>query len=133
VSTFCAPCAEATWVASEECAPQLLFGGHPLEPNHFDSGTLKGFGFLRIGEEIAGYGSKADYDGSLNDRAIGAAVSDVLGSLVNKLEERPWRTDVLKVEGRTVYISGGARQGLKPGDIMAVMQEGEKVVSAQRE
>jgi curli biogenesis system outer membrane secretion channel CsgG len=96
----------------------------------FFSATGTGEATTEAGE-IAGYGSKADYDSSLNDRAIGAAVSDVLGSLINKLEERPWRTDILKVDGRTVYISGGGRQGLKPGDTMSIMQEGDKVVSAQ--
>src|ERR1700689_860091 len=31
--------------------------------------------------EVAGFGSKADYDASLNDRAIGAAISDVHNEL----------------------------------------------------
>ena len=81
--------------------------------------------------EIAGYGSKADYDATLNDRAIAAAISDVQTALINKLEERRWRTDILKSDGRTVYMSGGARQGVKVGDTFAVMREGEKVKSAQ--
>ena len=34
--------------------------------------------------EIAGYGSRAEYDATLNDRAIGAAISDVIDKLVNK-------------------------------------------------
>jgi hypothetical protein len=81
--------------------------------------------------EIAGFGSKADYDGTLNDRAIGAAISDVQNALIAKLEERPWRTDILKVNGKQVFISGGARQGLKVGDSLAVMQQGETVSSKQ--
>lgn len=81
--------------------------------------------------EIAGFGSKADYDGTLNDRAIGAAISDVQNALIAKLEERPWRTDILKVNGKQVFISGGARQGLKAGDSLAVMQQGETVSSKQ--
>ena len=81
--------------------------------------------------EIAGFGNKADYDGSLNDRAIGAAISDVQNALISKLEERPWRTDILKVDGRQVYISGGARQGLNVGDKLAVLQQGETIKSAQ--
>jgi len=32
--------------------------------------------------------------------AIGAAISDVQNPLIAKLEERPWRTDILKVDGR---------------------------------
>lgn len=81
--------------------------------------------------EIAGYGSKADYDATLNDRAIAAAISDVQTALINKLEERAWRTDILKADGKTVFMSGGARQGIKAGDSFVVMREGEKVKSAQ--
>lgn len=81
--------------------------------------------------EVAGFGSRADYDGTLNDRAIGAAISDVQNALIAKLEERPWRTDILKISGRQVFISGGARQGLKSGDVLAVMQQGETVNSGQ--
>lgn len=81
--------------------------------------------------QIAGFGSKADYDASLNDRAIGAAISDVQNALVAKLDERPWRTDILKVDGRQVYISGGSRQGLKIGDTLPIMKSGETIKSAQ--
>ncbi len=80
---------------------------------------------------IAGYGSRADYDASLNDRAIGAAISDLMNSIVNKMSERPWKTDILKIEGAKAYISGGERQGLKVGDRVAVMREGQKVKSQQ--
>ncbi|WP_281661205.1 CsgG/HfaB family protein [Microvirgula aerodenitrificans] len=81
--------------------------------------------------QVAGFGSKADYDGSLNDRAIGAALSDVQTALMNKLDARPWRTDILKVSGRQLYISGGERQGLRVGGMLDVMHEGEKVKSGQ--
>ena len=81
--------------------------------------------------EIAGFGSKADYDATLNDRAIGAAISDVQNSLIAKLEERPWRTDILKVDGHQLYLSGGARQGIQVGDTLNVLKTGEKVKSGQ--
>ena len=80
---------------------------------------------------IAGYGSRADYDASLNDRAIGAAVSDVMNTVLAKLQERPWRSDVLKLDGRSLFISGGVQQGLKLGDRLRVMQEAEQVKSQQ--
>lgn len=80
---------------------------------------------------IAGYGSKADYDATLNDRAIGAAVSDMMNSIVNHLGDRPWTSDVLKAEGNQVYISGGERQGLKIGDQLEVMVQGQKIKSQQ--
>ncbi|WP_233236314.1 CsgG/HfaB family protein [Bordetella sp. LUAb4] len=81
--------------------------------------------------EIAGFGSKAGYDGTLNDKAIAAAISDLMGRLMDKLQERPWRTDILKVAGKDLYIAGGARQGLKVGDVLTVFQSGSKVKSAQ--
>jgi hypothetical protein len=55
----------------------------------------------------------------------------VQSDLISKLEERPWRTDILKVDGRQIYISGGLRQGLKVGDTLAILQQGETVKSSQ--
>ncbi|MGI4903542.1 MAG: CsgG/HfaB family protein, partial [Janthinobacterium lividum] len=81
--------------------------------------------------EIAGYGSRADYDGSLNDRAISAAISDVIGRMMTKLNERLWKTDILKAEGSTVYIAAGARQGIHAGDVLRVFRAGESVKSKQ--
>ena len=81
--------------------------------------------------EIAGYGSRAEYDATLNDRAISAAISDIVDKLVSKLEDRPWRTDVLDVQGPKVFISGGQRQGLKVGDSLVVMLPGKTIKSAQ--
>jgi len=81
--------------------------------------------------EIAGYGSRAAYDATLNDRAIGAAITDVIDKLVSTLEERAWRTDVLSIENGQVFISGGSRQGIKVGDTLKVMLPGQKVKSKQ--
>ena len=94
--------------------------------------TAKGTGTATVeAGEIAGYGSKAGYDATLNDKAIDAAVSDVLNTLIHKLEEREWRTDILKVDGKQVFISGGTHQGIKAGEVFAVMDRGEQVKSKQ--
>lgn len=81
--------------------------------------------------EVAGFGSRSEYDATLNDRAIAAAISDVIDRLVAKLTDRPWKTDVLEVQGQQVFISGGARQGLRAGDELQVMLAGQTVKSAQ--
>jgi curli biogenesis system outer membrane secretion channel CsgG len=81
--------------------------------------------------EIAGYGSRAAYDATLNDRAIAAAITDVIDKLVSTLEEKAWRTDILNIENGQVFISGGARQGIKVGDTLKVMSPGQKVKSKQ--
>ncbi|HEY4319340.1 MAG TPA: CsgG/HfaB family protein [Herbaspirillum sp.] len=80
---------------------------------------------------IAGFGSRADYDGTLNDKAISAAISDLLGRLVTKLEDRPWQTDILKVDGKQVFIAAGARQGLKIGDQLQAYKAGDKIKNPQ--
>lgn len=79
---------------------------------------------------VFGFGERAAYDETLNDRAIAAAISEVIDGLVGKLEERRWRSDVLQVRGDEVIIAGGARQGLAPGDRLLVLAAGERVKSA---
>jgi hypothetical protein len=81
--------------------------------------------------EIAGYGSRADYDATLNDKAIGAAITDVIDRLVSKLADRPWKTYVLDVQGPQVFIAGGKFQGLRPGDALVVMEAGKTIKSQQ--
>jgi curli biogenesis system outer membrane secretion channel CsgG len=81
--------------------------------------------------EIAGYGSRAEYDATLNDRAIAAAITDVIDKLISTLEEKPWRSDVLQVEGRQIFISGGKLQGINVGDTLRLMTPGKKVKSKQ--
>jgi hypothetical protein len=81
--------------------------------------------------EIAGYGSRAEYDATLNDRAIAAAISDVIDKLVSTLDERKWQTDILEARDGRVFVSGGSRQGIKVGDTLRVMAHGQKVKSKQ--
>jgi curli biogenesis system outer membrane secretion channel CsgG len=94
------------------------------------SGNGAGEARTEVGE-VAGFGSRSEYDATLNDRAIAAAISDVIDRLVSKLSDRPWRTDILEVKGPQVFISGGKSQGLKPGDELVVMEAGQTVKSAQ--
>ena len=81
--------------------------------------------------DVAGFGNAASYDSTLNDRAIAASISDVINNLIISLENRPWKTDVLKTEGDQVYIGGGKTQGIKEGDILFVMKKTEAVKSKQ--
>jgi hypothetical protein len=92
------------------------------------SGT--GVGTVQAGE-VAGFGSKAGYDSTLNDKAISAAISDLMTNVIQKLQERPWFTDILQVRGDQVLTSGGASQGLKVGDVLVVEAPGALVTSGQ--
>ena len=81
--------------------------------------------------EIAGYGSRASYDATLNDRAIAAAVSDVIDRLVSKLQDRSWQTAVLQIKGDQVFIGAGKAQGVRGGDVLAVLARGATVKNPQ--
>ena len=80
---------------------------------------------------IAGFGSRASYDGTLNDKAISQAASEVVSKLVTELSDRPWKTYFLSTEQGAVAISGGKSQGLKKGMRLAVLEEGKLVKSQQ--
>ncbi|MDR1275286.1 MAG: CsgG/HfaB family protein [Candidatus Accumulibacter sp.] len=78
-----------------------------------------------------GFGSRAEYDGTLNDAAIRQAVSEIVNRLSNELADRPWQTYILKMEGTRVYIGGGKSQGIRPGMAFSVQTRGERVKSPQ--
>jgi curli biogenesis system outer membrane secretion channel CsgG len=96
----------------------------------FYSGAGRGSASTEAGE-VAGFGSRAGFDATLNDRAIAAAVDDLVNNIISQLEDRPWRTDLLEVRGSQVFISGGSRQGLSIGSRFAVVRQGETVTSRQ--
>jgi curli biogenesis system outer membrane secretion channel CsgG len=81
--------------------------------------------------EVAGFGSRAGYDSTLNDRAIAAAIADTMTNVIRRLEERAWFTDVLRVDGSRVFITGGASQGIRPGSEFVVETAGDVVTSSQ--
>lgn len=81
--------------------------------------------------EVAGFGSQAGYDARLNDAAISSAISDLTSELIGKLSSRRWSTAILRVDADQIFVSGGARQGLKIGDRLAVETRGETVKSGQ--
>jgi len=80
---------------------------------------------------IIGIGSTAGFDATLNDKAISVAIEDMIEELVNTLSARTWRTDILAVEGSSVFISSGEKQGIRVGDKLKVMKEGRTIKSNQ--
>jgi curli biogenesis system outer membrane secretion channel CsgG len=78
-----------------------------------------------------GFGSRAGYDGTLNDAAIRQAVTDAVSRLAVEMKSRPWQTYILKTEADRVYIGGGKSQGIRPGMRFSVQSQGETVKSPQ--
>ena len=81
--------------------------------------------------ETAGFGSFSGYDRTLNDRAIAAAIVDLVDEIINELEARPWRTFLIAAEGPNLFLAGGKSQGIAPGDELLVMQRGKTLTSPQ--
>ena len=81
---------------------------------------------------VMGWGSAtAAYDGSLNDKAIDNAVSEVVNGIVTKMADQPWQTFILNKEGGSVVIAGGERQGIRVGDEFVVKTQGKKIKNPQ--
>lgn len=78
-----------------------------------------------------GFGSQASYDGTLNDAAIRLAVADAVNRLSVELNNRPWETFILKIEGKRLYLGGGKSQGIRPGMQFVALTKGERVKSPQ--
>ncbi len=66
-----------------------------------------------------------DIDKNLNQRALKSALKGLNKLLIAKLKERPWHTDILKIQGKQVFIASGKHQGVEPGDILAVMEQAD--------
>ncbi|OUS26520.1 curli production assembly protein CsgG [Gammaproteobacteria bacterium 45_16_T64] len=81
--------------------------------------------------QIAGFGSKASYDGTLNDKAINQAISESVNVFARTLLERKWHTYALSEEEGMLFIAGGKNQGLKQGMLFDVETEGRTIVSKQ--
>lgn len=78
-----------------------------------------------------GFGSKADYDGTLNDAAMRQAITDAVAKISAVVDKQPWTTYILKSEGGRVFIGGGKSQGIKEGMIFSVQTAGERIKSPQ--
>lgn len=82
-------------------------------------------------KETLGVGGKAGYDATLSDKAISAAISQLVENIINKCMDKPWRSYILSVEDGTYIISGGASQGLAANDRFNVYKKGKSVKNPQ--
>lgn len=82
-------------------------------------------------KETLGVDGKAGYDATLSDKAISAAISQLVENIINKCMDKPWRSYILSVEDGTYIISGGASQGLAANDRFNVYKKGKSVKNPQ--
>ena len=80
----------------------------------------------------AGMGTRAEHDGTLNDKAISAAISDAVNKIISTIQSRHWKTVILDVgDDSSIYISGGKSQGLRVGMKLLAESKGKNIKSAQ--
>ena len=82
-------------------------------------------------KQTLGLGGTAGYDATLSDKAISAALSQLVENIINKCMDKPWKSYVLSVEDGTYVISGGASQGLVVGDKFTLYKRGKTVKNPQ--
>lgn len=82
-------------------------------------------------KEVMGIGGQAGFDASLSDKAISAAISQLVENIINKCTDKPWKSYILAVEDGSYVISGGTSQGLAAGDIFNVYLKGKIVKNPQ--
>jgi hypothetical protein len=80
---------------------------------------------------VLGMGTTADYDATLNDKVISAAIAKLVSNIAENLLNKPWRSYILSVTDGSYIISGGTLQGIKEGDVFTVYKRGQKVNNPQ--
>ena len=84
-----------------------------------------------VDKRTLGLGTTADFDATLSDKAITAAISKLVEHIINKCMDKEWKAYLLSVEEGSYIISGGKSQGVEEGDVFAIMQKGRKVKNPQ--
>ena len=78
-----------------------------------------------------GIGGTAGFDATLADKAISAAMSQLVENIINKCMDKPWHGYILTKEEDSYIISGGESQGIHTGDVFPVYTKGRKVKNPQ--
>lgn len=80
---------------------------------------------------VMGLGKTADFDATLSDKAISAAISKLVENIINSCMDKPWKAYILAEQDGSYIISGGQSQGIKEGDVFSVVQKGKTVKNPQ--
>ena len=82
-------------------------------------------------KKVLGIGKTADFDATLSDKAISAAISKLVENIINKCMDNEWKAYFLSVEDGVYIISGGKSQGIAVGNEFDVIEKGKRVKNPQ--
>lgn len=77
--------------------------------------------------QTLGFGGKSDYDATLTDKALNAAIAKLVGNIMNSLHSLPWKAPILDVQDGTIMIGAGKLSGVKVGDVLQLYKPGKQV------
>lgn len=80
---------------------------------------------------VMGLGGQAGFDATLSDKAISAAISQLVENIINNCMDKPWKSYFLSYDSDAIIISGGKSQGLTSGKTLSVYTRGKKVKNPQ--
>ncbi len=78
-----------------------------------------------------GVGGRADFDATLSDKAISAAISQLVENIINKCTDKPWKAYFLSYDPDAIIVSGGNSQGIEVGNQFIVKEKGKTVKNPQ--
>jgi curli biogenesis system outer membrane secretion channel CsgG len=90
----------------------------------------EGEAFVEAGT-VLGVGETAEYDATLNDKVINAAISKLVNNIVERLLDSEWKSYLIAFEEGNYFIAGGEKQGIKAGDEFDVYKKGSVVKNPQ--
>lgn len=82
-------------------------------------------------KQTLGLGGSAGYDATLSDKAISAALTQLVENIINKCMDKPWRGYLLSVDDGSYIISGGKSQGIEEGATFVLYKKGKTVTNPQ--
>ncbi len=82
-------------------------------------------------KQTLGFGGSAGFDATLSDKAISAALSQLVENIINKCMDKPWRGYLLSVEDGQYIMSGGVSQGIATGSAFVLYKKGKSVTNPQ--
>jgi curli biogenesis system outer membrane secretion channel CsgG len=78
-------------------------------------------------QTAVGLGPTADYDSTLNDKVLDAAITNLANNVIGHLLQKPWKAYIIAYSDGSYIMTGGQSQGVKVGDAFDVFIEGSKV------
>lgn len=80
---------------------------------------------------VLGFGSRSTADVGLRDGALRDAFSKVLEKMINKLNNLPYQSRIMLVEGPTVIIRAGEKSKLAVGTKLGVYRAGQELIDPE--